>query len=198
MRRIKYILAVFVTLYLVTSCSEGKKTNDIITHKQEVKTVKKTVQKIGDYEQTRTIDWHGSVYNVSIERKADNSLSIVDDGTGNKYYDNRIMLRITGKDGLDVLKRSFTKEDFSKYVGADYLKNNVLLGLVFDRVDDDYIYFAASVGAPDKMSDEYIPLVVRFSYKNYKLDVYRDTMLDTANSNDLDNSEVELSKEEGV
>ena len=198
MRRIKYILAVFVTLYLVTSCNEGKKTNDIITHKQEVKTVKKTVQKIGDYEQTRTIDWHGSVYNVSIERKADNSLSIVDDGTGNKYYDNRIMLRITGKDGLDVLKRSFTKEDFSKYVGADYLKNNVLLGLVFDRVDDDYIYFAASVGAPDKMSDEYIPLVVRFSYKNYKLDVYRDTMLDTANSNDLDNSEVELSEEEGV
>lgn len=48
------------------------------------------------------------------------------------------------------------------------------------------------------MSDEYIPLVVRFSYKNYKLDVYRDTMLDTANSNDLDNSEVELSEEEGV
>ena len=125
-------------------------------------------------------------------------MSIVDDGTGNKYYDNRIMLRITGKDGLDVLMRSFTKEDFSKYVGADYLKNNVLLGLVFDRVDDDYIYFAASVGAPDKMSDEYIPLVVRFSYKNYKLDVYRDTMLDTANSNDLDNSEVELSEEEGV
>ena len=65
-------------------------------------------------------------------------------------------------------------------------------------MDDDYIYFAASVGAPDKMSDEYIPLVVRFSYKNYKLDVYRDTMLDTANSNDLDNSEVELSEEEGV
>ena len=113
----------------------------------------------------------------------------VDDGTGNKYYDNSITLRVTGKDGIDVLKRVFTKQDFAKYVGEDYLKNNVLLGVVFDRVDNDYIYFAASVGAPDKMSDEYIPLVVRFSYNNHNIDIYKDTTLDTANSDDVDDSE---------
>lgn len=88
----------------------------------------------------------------------------------------------TGKDGKDLLRRDFTKDDFRKYVGDEYAKNNVLLGVVFDRVDDDFIYFAASVGSPDKMSDEYIPLVVRFSYRNFKLDIYRDTTLDTSDS----------------
>lgn len=56
----------------------------------------------------------------------------------------------TGKDGKDLLRRDFTKDDFRKYVGDEYAKNNVLLGVVFDRVDDDFIYFAASVGSPDK------------------------------------------------
>ncbi len=95
-------------------------------------------------------------------------------------------MHVTGKDGIDVLKRVFTKEDFGKYVGEDYLKNNVLLGVVFDKVDNDYIYFAASVGSPDKMSDEFIPLVVRFSYANHNLDIYKDTTLDTANTDASD------------
>ena len=159
----------FFFIGVLTSCNENKKTNDIITRKPEKPHVKKSIQKIGDYEQTRTVDWHGSVYNVSIERKADVNLPLVDDGTGNKYYDNRIRLCLTGKDGKDLLRRDFTKDDFRKYVGDEYAKNNVLLGVVFDRVDD-------------KMSDEYIPLVVRFSYRNFKLDIYRDTTLDTSDS----------------
>ncbi len=189
MKKIECIVAAVLISGLIISCGENKKTNDIITHIQEIKPTKKSVQKIGDYEQNRTVDWHGSVYSISIERKADTSLPAVDDGTGNKYYDNSITLRVTGKDGIDVLKRVFTKQDFAKYVGEDYLKNNVLLGVVFDRVDNDYMYFAASVGAPDKMSDEYIPLVVRFSYNNHNIDIYKDTTLDTANSDDVDDSE---------
>lgn len=172
----------FFFIGVLTSCNENKKTNEIITRKPEKTHVKKSVQKIGDYEQTRTVDWHGSVYNVSIERKADVNLPLVDDGTGNKYYDNCIRLCLTGKDGKELLRHDFTKDDFRKYVGDEYAKNNVLLGVVFDRVDDDFIYFAASVGSPDKMSDEYIPLVVRFSYRNFKLDIYRDTTLDTSDS----------------
>lgn len=182
MIRIASIITMFFFIGVLTSCNENKKTNDIITRKPEKTHVKKSIQKIGDYEQTRTVDRHGSVYNVSIERKADVNLPLVDDGTGNKYYDNRIRLCLTGKDGKDLLRRDFTKDDFRKYVGDEYAKNNVLLGVVFDRVDDDFIYFAASVGSPDKMSDEYIPLVVRFSYRNFKLDIYRDTTLDTSDS----------------
>ena len=134
MIRIASIITMFFFIGVLTSCNENKKTNDIITRKPEKTHVKKSIQKIGDYEQTRTVDWHGSVYNVSIERKADVNLPLVDDGTGNKYYDNRIRLCLTGRDGKELLRRDFTKDDFRKYVGDEYAKNNVLLGVVFDRV----------------------------------------------------------------
>ncbi len=70
MKKFEYIVALMLLSGLMVSCSENKKTDNIITRKQVVKPAKKSIQKIGDYEQNRTIDWHGSVYSIHIERKA--------------------------------------------------------------------------------------------------------------------------------
>jgi hypothetical protein len=176
----------FGVLMGVVACKEKKQTDVIITTKP-VPEAKKPTQKVGDYETTTPVDWVGSTYQVLVERKADESLPLADDGQGNKYYDNRITVKIVRKDGSEFFNRTFVKEDFSAYVDALYKKNSALLGIVLDRAEADYLVFAASVGSPDKMSDEYVPLVMKVSrFGDGKIS--KDTQLDTMSEGSEDNN----------
>ena len=58
-----------------------------------------------------------------------------------------------------------------------------LLGIVFDRAEGASLWFAASVGSPDKMSDEYVPLLLKIS-RGGGISIARDTQLDTTNADD--------------
>lgn len=158
------------------SCKEKKQSDVIITTKP-VEEKKLPTQKVGDYEMETPVDWVGSTYQVVVERKADESLPLADDGQGNKYFDNRISVRVVRKDGSEFFNRTFTKEDFSAYVDALYKKNSALLGIVLDKAEGDYLVFAASVGSPDKMSDEYVPLVLKIS-RFGDVSVSKDTQMD--------------------
>ena len=175
----------FGVLMGVVACKEKKQTDVIITTKP-VPEAKKPTQKVGDYETTTPVDWVGSTYQVLVERKADESLPLADDGQGNKYYDNRITVKIIRKDGSEFFNRTFVKEDFSAYVDALYKKNSALLGIVLDRAEADYLVFAASVGSPDKMSDEYVPLVMKVS-RFGDVKISKDTQLDTMSEGSEDN-----------
>ena len=81
------------------------------------------------------------------------------DGTS-EFYDNRVNVRILRSDGSEFFAGSFTKSNFKSYVDENYYKNGALLGIVFDKVVGNQLRFAASVGSPDKSSDEYVPLVL--------------------------------------
>ena len=175
----------FGVLMGVVACKEKKQSDVIITTKP-VPEAKKPTQKVGDYETTTPVDWVGSTYQVLVERKADESLPLADDGQGNKYYDNRITVKIVRKDGSEFFNRTFLKEDFSAYVDALYKKNSALLGIVLDRAEADYLVFAASVGSPDKMSDEYVPLVMKVS-RFGDVKISKDTQLDTMSEGSEDN-----------
>ena len=176
----------FGVLMGVVACKEKKQTDVIITTKP-VPEAKKPTQKVGDYETTTPVDWVGSTYQVLVERKADESLPLADDGQGNNYYDNRITVKIIRKDGSEFFNRTFVKEDFSAYVDALYKKNSALLGIVLDRAEADYLVFAASVGSPDKMSDEYVPLVMKVS-RFGDVKISKDTQLDTMSEGSEDNN----------
>ena len=171
------VLAMAFASSLCLSCGDKKPTGDIIT-RRPVETVKKTTQKMGDYEQNQRVSWLGSSYSVYVERKADPSLQVVSDGDGNKYYDNRITVVIERKDGTVFFKKTFTTSDFGEYIDDSYSHDGALLGVVYNKVEGDFICFAASVGSPDKMSDEYIPLVVKIS-RTGNVSISRDTNLDT-------------------
>lgn len=173
---ITLIVAALATITIV-SCKEKKTSEHIITTKP-VEEAKKPTQEIGNYDMTTPVDWVGSTYQVVVERKADHSLPLADDGQGNKYYDNRISLKILRKDGSVFFSRVFTKNDFSRYVDALYQKNSALLGIVLDRAETDHLIFAASVGSPDKMSDEYVPLVMKIS-RFGDVSISKDTQMDT-------------------
>ena len=59
-------------------------------------------------------------------------------------------------------------------------KNGVLLGIVLDRADGDNLIFAASVGSPDVLSDEFIPMVLTVGRMG-DVSIKRDTTMDTSN-----------------
>lgn len=176
----------------LTACRNTPKSDDIIA-KKPAKTVKKSIQKVGDYAQTRTVEWLGATYTVQVERKADPALPLVADEQGNKYYDNRITIVIKRPDGTEFFRRTFTKADFAACLGSAE-SNGALLGVVLDRAENASLYFAASVGSPDSMSDEYVPLVVCIG-RGGGVTISKDTQLDTGS--DV-STEDELSEEDGV
>lgn len=196
---ITLLVAALATITIV-SCKEKKTSEHIITTKP-VEEAKKPTQEIGNYDMTTPVDWVGSTYQVVVERKADHSLPLADDGQGNKYYDNRISLKILRKDGSVFFSRVFTKNDFSRYVDALYQKNSALLGIVLDRAETDHLIFAASVGSPDKMSDEYVPLVMKIS-RFGDVSISKDTQMDTGSiesgGEQPANNEITEEEEDGV
>ena len=131
-----------------------------------------------EYRQVRDVEWLGGTYKVVAERKPDTSLPQAVDEQGNRYYDNRITLTISRPDGTAFFNRTFSKTDFAQYVDDDNA-DGALLGIVFDRADGGSLIFAASVGSPDKMSDEYVPLVLTVS-RGGTVSIVKDTQLDTA------------------
>ena len=165
-----------MSLGVVVSCKEKPRTTDIIVKKPAPKP-KKGVQKMDEYRQVRDVEWLGGTYKVVAERKPDTSLPQAVDEQGNRYYDNRITLTISRPDGTAFFNRTFSKTDFAQYVDDDNA-DGALLGM-FDRADGGSLIFAASVGSPDKMSDEYVPLVLTVS-RGGTVSIVKDTQLDTA------------------
>ena len=92
--------------------------------------------------------------------------------------------------------RTFSKADFVSYVDEAYRKNSALLGIVFDKAEGNYIQFAVSVGSPDKMSDEYVPLVMKVSNLG-AITIHKDTQLDTRNTR-LDDTDSDPEEEDDI
>lgn len=188
--RLSLVLLLLSALVLV-SCGKKKTENEIITHKP--KAVKPfAVRKMGDYHQQTKVAWVGSEYTIDLDFHADLSLPVVSDGA-QRYYDNRTTLRILRKDGSEFLKREFAKSDFQPYISGSIGKNGAFLGLVFDKAEGDNLIFAASVGSPDKSSDEYIPLLVKVSRMG-SITISKDAQMDITSSEGASDE----SEEDGV
>ena len=179
-------------LCMLSSCGEKKKADGDIIAPKPVVAKKKSVQKVGDYSQKRDVEWLGSHYIINVERKADTTLPLAADEQGNKYYDNRITVEIRRADGSSFFKHTFVKADFAKCLSGSYERTGALLGVVFNEAKADCLYFAASVGSPDIMSDSFVPIVVKVS-RNGTMSIYEDTQLDTSAS---DNTSAD--EEDGV
>lgn len=182
---------------ILTACSEKKKSdNNIITTKPTV-VKKRATQSIGDYTQRRDISWLGSTYTIATERKADPALPLAQDEQGNRYYDNRITVTISRKDGSVFFQRTFSKADFAQYTHNAFAKDGALLGVVFNEAKGDNLLFAASVGSPDNMSDNFIPIVVRVSRLG-AVSMYEDSALDTSTDEANPQDAAQDDSDEGV
>lgn len=177
MKKLLGICAAALSVWLAVSCSEKKESTIIISKKKPVAASQAKINKMGDYTQTRAVEWVGNRYTLETQLAADDSLPLAKDGA-TRYYDNRITLRIVRADGSSFFKKSFTKSYFKDYVDNIYYKDGALLGIVFVKAEGNSLVFAASVGNPDKSSDEYVPLVMKID--NFgNVSVSKDTQLDT-------------------
>jgi len=172
----------------VMSCQEKKNNDTIITQKPVVQQ-KKGTQSMQSYENTSEKEWINGKYKIVTSRKPDNTLPLAQDGQGQKYYDNVISVTVSRADGSVFFDRKFTKDDFRQFLTDDFSKNGALLGIVFDKIDGNNLVFGASVGNPDIMSDEYLPLVLTVS--NFgQVSIKKDTTLDTSSEGvDYDDTE---------
>jgi len=175
MKNCKIALALMAAVMLLTACGGKKKSTDIIAQKVVEQAPKEPVR-MQEYTDERTIAWIGKSYHVAIHREASDSQPMVKDETGQEFVDNVFTLAVTRSDGSMFFSRTFTKSSVAQYLDDNYRKAGIFEGLVFDKVDGDWLLFAASVGLPQ--TDEYIPLVIKLS-RNSELQISRDTQMDT-------------------
>jgi len=91
-------------------------------------------------------------------------------------------VKVVRPDGSEFFCKTFKKEDFASQTTEDYLKKSAMLGIVFEKAEGDNLIFAASVGSPDVLSDEYIPLVITLSRMG-NVNIQKDTRLDSSDEN---------------
>lgn len=182
MNRFVLILSVAASVVLLTGCKEKKQTDDIVVRKVETPKPQAPIR-MQEYKQVKDLRWLGKDYQVEIVRRADDSLRMVKDETGQKFVDNRISLRIIRGDGSVFFSSSFTKAAFDAHLDDDYRQTGILEGIVFDKVDGNQLTFAGSVSHPQ--TDEYIPFVITVS--NFgDVGIRPDTDLDTTGTSDDD------------
>lgn len=195
-RRMKrYLFILMAAATMLTACQEKKQSTVIIAPKPEAPKPSGPVV-MQDMNAQNDVEWIGKTYKVVVSRKVDRELPMVEVEQGKKAYDNRINLRILRPDGSEFFNRDFTKQAFASCLDESTKKNGVLLGIVLDRADGDNLIFAASVGSPDVLSDEFIPMVLTVTRMG-DVSIKRDTTMDTSNGQDQDDDE-EAEEDDGV
>lgn len=156
--------SVFVALGLLalSSCKEKKKTDDIIAPKPVVKAPAGPVKMQG-YDHSEKVEWGGRSFTIIVKRVVDDAAPVFSDESNSKYYENRITLTVKNPDGGEFFKREFTKQSFSQIIDASYLAKSTILGIALDHADAHSLVFVASVGCPDQLSDDFIPINLTIS-----------------------------------
>lgn len=138
--------------------------NNIIVKPREKVEPDTVVHKMNEIDVTTdTIKWVGSIYKARVHRYTSDSITIATDETGKQYRNNLIKMVITRKDGSVFFEKVFSKSFFEHFLDEDYLKRNVLLGLVYNGCDSDNLHFLGSVGRPDILTEEFVPFNVYIS-----------------------------------
>ena len=156
----KSVLALAFVGLLATSCGKKKQHDDIIVQETETPQPQAPIR-MQDYKDVKDVQWLGKQYQIEVSRTACDSLAMVKDESGQQFVDNRIVLKVIRQDGSVFCTKTFTKSAFSACLNDDYRKTGILEGFVFDKVEGNQLFFAASVCHPQ--TDEYIPMVVTLS-----------------------------------
>ena len=167
----------------VTGCKEKKQSDDIIVTTRKEAPKPSAPVRMQPYSDKRDVQWLGKTYQVAVHRTSSDSLRMVKDEYGQKFIDNQVSVMVRRADGSTAISKRFTKANFEQYLDEGFRKSGILEGLVFDKVDDQQLVFAASVSLPQ--TDEYIPLVVRIDNFGY-VAIKRDSEMDTSGGDEED------------
>ena len=174
----KSVIITFIALALAYSCSDKNKNSVTAAKPDYAETEKDSTSIDRDREVTvnDTIEWRGKTYYAETHRYPADSAEIIKDEFGYMYADNYIELKIMS-DGKVFYENMFKKSTFREHMPKEFYNKYRLNGLVFDKISDEGLQFAASVGNPSQ-EDEYIPFSVTISAKG-STSITKDNNLDT-------------------
>lgn len=156
------ILPLLLAATLV-ACRREAPSTQIIIRKPVREVVDPRPHPTGDTRKSSQISWQGTPCLVEVSLEADTTASTVAEGT-RTYYDNRARLVVRTTGGREMVSRSFSRSDFAPYLDAGFMRRSVLSALTYiDQTADHRLRFAASVGSPDRNSDEYVSLILLVS-----------------------------------
>ena len=87
-------------------------------------------------------------YVWELERKACDSLGVVADDMGDKYYDNTIKI-VVKKNASTLFARTFKKSDFRHMLDKEFFKNSILDGCRFMKIHEGMVTFSMAVSYPE-------------------------------------------------
>lgn len=181
---IAFSLLLTIIVAIASSCGRKKSSNVIIAPKPEVVKPSASVR-MSEYTHSDNVEWLGKTYKVEVIRSVADSLPMVKDDQGMKYFDNMIRVKVIRPDGTEFFNRLFSKAAFKDYIDDNTRNHGVLLGVVLDKAEGDNLILGASVGSPDILSDEYIPLLITISRMG-NVSIARDSHLDSEEPQDAD------------
>jgi hypothetical protein len=158
MNKLFFIISVGLTVSLLSCGQSGKKDEKVNERTYQLSENSSS----GEFAMQSSsakgdVKINGAEFHYQIERVASSQLPKVKDEQGNIFIDNVIDLNIT-RNGKVILSKRFTKKEFASQVEATFLSKSILEGLVFDKVIDGKLRFAASVCYPQ--TDLFVPLCV--------------------------------------
>ncbi|MDY5813599.1 MAG: DUF4738 domain-containing protein [Bacteroides sp.] len=122
-----------------------------------------------------TLQLGGTTLRSQVERRPEADLPQVKGTQGEAYMDNSITLTLS-RGGNTLLVRRFVKADFASVVDAEFLKQSILEGLVFDRVEPRGLRYAGSVCYPG--TDLYMPFAIWVSADGRNVSLQRIDILE--------------------
>lgn len=173
-----HILLATLALACCLACKEKPRTGDIIVPKPQPVKADNTVRKMSDVRTSHKAQWRGATCDIGILRTAADSLPTVrDENTGKVYADNTVAITIRHAGATRT--HHIAKADFRAHLTPDYYAHSILLGLVFTSADAQGLHFAASVGAPDELDDDYTPFLIDIDAQG-RVSIAKDDRLDTS------------------
>ena len=125
---IYFLILLVGFIFAFSSCKEKTKNEDIITKVPLKKKQQKGPILSSTAHWDKTIDWNGNSYSIIIDRMPDTKLTLTEDESGQKYFDNKVHLQIVQINGKTLVDKWFYKADFqsfSKYLLEGMPKSSI-------------------------------------------------------------------------
>lgn len=153
-----------LSMFISCNNSENKKQDidSIWVKPQEQETI--TSLDPISYRNTSMLSGHRYTYEYKME--SIDTLPIIINADGAKYYDNAVNLTIWRDDTVKIFHKVFLKKNFTDYVSNQYIQKSGLVGFSYNPIkekDQTALYFLATIGDPDESAGVNFPIEIRIS-----------------------------------
>ena len=145
----KHIIMLAATALFMAACGKGGNNQDA-ADKQETAQQEEAniVHRLPDLHVEDTCRMGGSTYTWVIDRKAVDSLGIVEDDMGFRYADNMVKIVVHRNGGL-LYSGKFLKSDVMHSLDHDFYSKSILDGCRFLEAKDGVLIFSLAVSYPE-------------------------------------------------